>query len=483
MSRLGILAHRGIGALFVAKLLSTTGSWQTTIALPWLVLTTTGSPAKMSAVLAAEFLGVAIVGLPSGKIVARIGLRRTLIVCDAARVPIVALVPACQYAGLTNLPVLLGLAFALGSFTAPYVSSQRLILADLLGTRKGADDRALSQANSLIDAATRIAALLGPASGGVLIAGLGAANVLWLDAATYLISCLIVTVLVPATNRTATALAQPQTSAVTGLRHSLHDPVLRRLSLTLLLAGLSIPAIFIALPVLVTRTLDGDPTTLGYLTAVNGAGLAAGSAFAFTALGRFGTHRLASLTAATQSLPLWFLLDRRTTLIAAALFVSGLATPILAATISTTFTLRTPAAIQPHVMTAATTTENLAAFIGFTTAGPALQLLGTRPVFAAIAALCCLGATTFASALRIDGRNTTADRSTRPDDSHIAAHPTHHRQPRDAPATTPAVAQQGPSQPEPAAKAAVVSRSHTNSPQHNAPQRQDESRTKPGQVA
>ncbi|MFF0467571.1 MFS transporter [Micromonospora zamorensis] len=401
-------------ALFVAKLLSTFGSWLTLLALPWFVLVTTGSPVKMSAVLAAEFLGVVALGLPSGRVVARLGVRRTMLICDAARAPLMGLIPLLHQAGWLSLPALLVVSFSLGAFTAPYVSSQRLILADLLGPIRGTDEKLLARANSLIDAATRVAALAGPALGGLLIALLGPTQVLWIDAGTYLISFVILALFVrpPATVAARTdsesaRASDEQAATFAGLRHALRHRALRLFVLAQTLVTMSVPAVFICLPVLVMDDLGGDPRTLGLLTAANGAGLAAGSLVAVTNLGRLNNTGLTG-AAMLQCAPLWLLLVDQAFAVAGGLFLVGLATPLLAATVNTRVTLRTPTPIRPHVMTAVATVEHLAAFVGYTAAGPALQLSGLRTVFAVIATLAALGATTFAMALRADHSSPTA---------------------------------------------------------------------------
>src|SRR5262249_11650671 len=46
----------GLVALFSADLISTLGTWLSIVAVPWLVLQTTGSPAKMGLAAAAEWL-------------------------------------------------------------------------------------------------------------------------------------------------------------------------------------------------------------------------------------------------------------------------------------------------------------------------------------------------------------------------------------------------------------------------------------------
>ncbi len=70
-----------------------TGSQMTMLALPWFVLTTTGSAGRMAIVLAVESASLAIFGFLSGNVAARLGPRRTMLIADAARAPLVALVP------------------------------------------------------------------------------------------------------------------------------------------------------------------------------------------------------------------------------------------------------------------------------------------------------------------------------------------------------------------------------------------------------
>ena len=60
------------------------------LGLPWFVLVTTGSPGKMTLVLAVEIPPMAILGIPSGALVQRLGSRTTMLVSDLARAPILA---------------------------------------------------------------------------------------------------------------------------------------------------------------------------------------------------------------------------------------------------------------------------------------------------------------------------------------------------------------------------------------------------------
>lgn len=81
------LRQRPIVALISAQVISSLGSQMTFLALPWFVLKTTGSPTRMGVVLAAELAPIAVLGIPSGALIARWGARRTMLVADLARAP------------------------------------------------------------------------------------------------------------------------------------------------------------------------------------------------------------------------------------------------------------------------------------------------------------------------------------------------------------------------------------------------------------
>src|SRR6058998_464413 len=82
----------------VAQVLSTTGSQMTWLALPWFVLVTSGSK-QMALVIAAEAGGYALFGIPSGSLLERLGPQRTMRLCDAARAPLMVLVPVLHWRG------------------------------------------------------------------------------------------------------------------------------------------------------------------------------------------------------------------------------------------------------------------------------------------------------------------------------------------------------------------------------------------------
>ncbi len=224
MSAAPLTPRQGLAPLLAAELISTTGSTMTALALPWLVLTTTGSPARAGIVAAAEWIPMALLGIPSGAMASRLGARRTLMACDALRAPLVALVPILFWLGALPFGVLVALAFLIGAFFPAHFASQRTILPDLLGEQ--ADE--VMRGNALLQAANRLPLVAGPALGGILIGLLGAPAVLLIDAGTYVLAFVLLTLFVPqpaavaaASSSTATATCSPACAAsrATGCWH------------------------------------------------------------------------------------------------------------------------------------------------------------------------------------------------------------------------------------------------------------------------
>jgi MFS family permease len=387
-----LLRRPSLLALLAAEIVSTTGSQMTWLALPWFVLTTTGSPTRMGIVMAAELLPVALLGIPSGSVAARLGARRTMLVSDLARAPLMASVPALHYAGLLSFPVLLGLVFLLGVFFAPYFSSQRVILPELVGE----DETLLAQANAIFQGATRLTMLLGPALAGVLIALLGAAPLLFVDAATFLVSFLIVVLLVPGKGRPVQT--DDSRGVLAGARFLLRDRLLGPLVGTSALMEMAFQALFVAVPVLAYTRYGGDARIAGWLFAAWGAGAVAGSFAAYRVVRRYPPLVLASVATVAQALPLWLLAGGLPLVgIGAALVVSGVFNSLSNAPMFAVLTARVPESLRAKTMTAAMTLTMLAGPLGLAAAGPALERLGTRPVFLAIAGLATASALGFAT--------------------------------------------------------------------------------------
>ena len=83
-----------IRAIVAAEVVSSIGSSMTVLALPWFVLVTTGSATKLGLVLGIGSIPFVTLPIPAGSLIARIWARQTMVIADAARVPLLAAIPA-----------------------------------------------------------------------------------------------------------------------------------------------------------------------------------------------------------------------------------------------------------------------------------------------------------------------------------------------------------------------------------------------------
>jgi MFS family permease len=378
----GPLRSRPICALLASEVISTTGAQMTWVALPWFVLTTTGSATRMSLVMAAELFGLALAGFPSGRLINRIGARRTMVLCDALRGPFMLLVPVLHWADALSFPALVVVAFVLGGLSAPYFAANRLILPELLGE----DERTMSQASALFQGATRITMLLGPVTAGVLIGFIGAPAVLMVDAATYVVAVVLVVAFVPGTKPRVDE--GEDRGVIAGLRWVAREPLIRTWRLCFIVGDAAWQAIFVALPVLVVVRYDSDPRVVGALFAAFGVGAVLGNLAAYRLVRNVDGLRLIATVALGQALPLWFLvLELPVVGAVGVLFVSGVANGLINPSLHAIMTLRIPPALRPSVLTSLMTLHALAMPIGLLGAGPLLDAYGVGPVFLGTAAI------------------------------------------------------------------------------------------------
>jgi Na+/melibiose symporter-like transporter len=124
VSRRELLRNRGLLGLLLRDIVSLTGSQMTWVALPWFVLTTTGSPTRMAVVLAVEAGSLAIFGFLLGNVVTRLGPRRTMLIADGMRAPLTALIPVLHWADALSFPLLLALIAVISAVVTPSFASK-----------------------------------------------------------------------------------------------------------------------------------------------------------------------------------------------------------------------------------------------------------------------------------------------------------------------------------------------------------------------
>ena len=383
-----------VSALVAAETISVLGTRMTYLALPWFVLVTTGSPGKMSLVLAAEILPMAILGIPSGAVVQRLGARTTMLAADFARAPILASIPLLYSAGALSFELLLALVALLGCFMPPYFASQRTILPELVGE----NETRMSQANSAIEGGTAFAALLGPVLAGVLIPFIGAANVLYVDAATYLVAFVLIVAFVP---RRKPVAAGAQQGVLAGLRFLVSDRLLAPMAATIVGFGFLGSGMAAGLPVYAYDEFDGSAWIAGLFYGALGAGALVGSLAAVVAVKRIPPLRLSALAILAFAVPLWVLpFLPPWPVVFVALFVATFFTPLVNGPLIAVLTARTPEDLRAKVMTAVISVNTIAAPLGFLVAGQVLERWGVAPLFGAVVVGITLLSMVFATIVR-----------------------------------------------------------------------------------
>ena len=181
-------SRRPLGVLLGATLLSVTGDGITEVGVPWLVLLTTGSAGKAGIVAVCTTLPAIASSLAGGTLVDRAGARPVSVTCDVTCCVAVAAIPVLQLTGALRFWELCALMAATGLLSAPG-NTARAVMLPALASRSGVP---LSRAAGFYAGAARAASIIGAAAGGVLIAGLGPAHALFIDAGTFAGSAVLV---------------------------------------------------------------------------------------------------------------------------------------------------------------------------------------------------------------------------------------------------------------------------------------------------
>jgi Major Facilitator Superfamily len=160
----GPLTVRSFRLLAGGQFASTVGDYCYAVALPWLVLSGGGGAILLGAVLACY--GIPRTALiPAGGVLAdKIGARTLMLVADAARCALVAVLAVLAARHIVSLAALGPIAALIGAGEGLFLPASFAIMPSLL------DGERLAAGNALSNAAVQAGSLLGPALGGVLVA-------------------------------------------------------------------------------------------------------------------------------------------------------------------------------------------------------------------------------------------------------------------------------------------------------------------------
>jgi MFS family permease len=189
--------RRPLYGWLTAEGISLVGTRVSMVALPFFVLTTTGSPEKTGLVALAELLPLVVLKVLGGPIIDRVGARRVAISCDVASLAVVGAIPLLHRAGHLSFPSLLALVAVAGALRGPGDSAKSAMVPTLAATAAVP----LERVTGLSSTVERTASMLGAAVAGTLVAVIGAANALVVDAVSFGASALVLSWAIPARTR------------------------------------------------------------------------------------------------------------------------------------------------------------------------------------------------------------------------------------------------------------------------------------------
>jgi MFS family permease len=268
--------------LFLSTLFSGFGTWLAFVALAIDVKDRTDSGPWVSALLIADILPAVLIGLLAGPLVDRLSRKGLMVGADLIRAAIFCALPFATSAGM--IVVLAGLAgVGTGLFRpAVYAGLPNLV-----------EDRELPNANGLIQAIENLSWAIGPLVGGALVAAAGPEPAYWVNAATFVLSALLLLGIPGRRLQAGTAVSRGHWrdllegfSFVLGSRALLTVLVAWNVFM-LASAGINVAEVFLA-----KDTFDAGDFGYGLLVGATGLGLVLGSLAAGPLLERHPVPRV-----------------------------------------------------------------------------------------------------------------------------------------------------------------------------------------------
>lgn len=279
MRRGPLFRHRWFAWFTGAVGLGSIGDEVNRLAMPLLALELTHSLGAAATLRIMQMIPYVLFGAFAGAIIDRAQKRVLLIVSDALRVVIVAIVPIAVMLGVFSVGLLYVAAFALGTLEVVWAITTDFSVVPAL-----VDRDELTDANAAYLGADRVARIAGPALGGLAIGALGSANALWVSAVAYLPTILIFVVMPPVyeTDAPSTPLTagNVKDEIAEGFRGIFDSAVLRSLLVLMFVTNLGSSGLQTLLIFVLSEEQKVAPAAIGVALSLSGVVQILGSALA-----------------------------------------------------------------------------------------------------------------------------------------------------------------------------------------------------------
>jgi MFS family permease len=266
------LKIRNFRLLWTGETISVLGDQFYFVALPWLALQVSGSGLALGSVLTAAAIPRAALMLLGGATTDRFSSRTVMLASNVARCAIVCVMTLLVSTGAARLWHLYLLGAAFGMFDAFFYPAYVSILPSLL------EPAQLVAGNSLMQSSVQLTSLIGPATAGVIISTAGLAAAFGLDAASFLVSITMLSLIsiagdCAAGQKSAALLA----SIREGVQYVLRDPAIRSMLVAFAVMNIFLTGPFMVGAPLLAKVRFGGATSLGLLYSSFGGGALVGA--------------------------------------------------------------------------------------------------------------------------------------------------------------------------------------------------------------
>lgn len=287
---LRVLRIRRFRLLWLGATTSSLGDSVSLLALIWLVYLTGGSATKLGWFVAAYTAPVIVGGPFVGAALDRFDRRLIMTVDNIVRGALVGLLPILSYSHVLGIWQLYGFAVLYGFLKMIPLAGVPTVIPDLVP----AED--FDTANALESISFYLSAVAGPAAAGLLIAGIGAINVLWLDAASYFVFAFALVRLGPLPRAPRAVRGDERRTISHSLRFVAGIPILLATTVMFMFVNVGEGIVEVITPVYVRQVLQAGAATYGALVAVAGAAGLAGAFVAGASASRLPLGRAIALS-------------------------------------------------------------------------------------------------------------------------------------------------------------------------------------------
>jgi MFS family permease len=256
---------------FFSQVVSMSGTWMQSVAQSWLVLQLSGSSLDLGITVGLQFGPVLVLGAWAGALADRVDKRRLLMVTQSVAAVLALILGVLTATDVVTVWMIWVLAGLTGAAVALDMPSRQSFVYEMVGPDDLANAVGL---NAVIINSSRI---IGPAIGGVLIAGVGVAPCFFLNAASFIAVIVALGMMRVAELQRSKPVRRQPGQVRAGLRYVWRTPALRVPLVMMAVVSTLAYNYSVVLPLLTKEEFGRGGGSYGALSAAMGVGALAGA--------------------------------------------------------------------------------------------------------------------------------------------------------------------------------------------------------------